>query len=246
MCGYYRKFVLRYAQTARPLYDLTSTKVKFEWKPEHEKAFLQLKVLLTSAPVLAQPDVEKARSGLRPFYIYTDASRVGVGAVLAQEQDDGFLHPIYFASKPLSKAERNYHVTDQEGLAVVYALKKFHYFIYGVHTIVRTDHATLTSLFKRKNVSTRVLRWALEIQRYDLTIEHVKGAANCVADALSRGVVPLSEEVPPTHSENEKIVCVVQGKWLDELREDKDFEPVIDAVENDRDVEVRLPRYEPD
>ncbi|EYB82894.1 hypothetical protein Y032_0348g3182 [Ancylostoma ceylanicum] len=244
MCGYYRKFVLRYAQTARPLYDLTSTKVKFEWKPEHEKAFLQLKVLLTSAPVLAQPDVEKARSGLRPFYIYTDASRVGVGAVLAQEQDDGFLHPIYFASKPLSKAERNYHVTDQEGLAVVYALKKFHYFIYGVHTIVRTDHATLTSLFKRKNVSTRVLRWALEIQRYDLTIEHVKGAANCVADALSRGVVPLSEEVPPTHSENEKIVCVVQGKWLDELREDKDFEPVIDAVENDRDVEVRLPRYE--
>ncbi|KAL6723981.1 hypothetical protein Aduo_018921 [Ancylostoma duodenale] len=162
MSGYYRKFVLRYAQTAKPLYELTSSKVKFDWTAEHEKAFTTLKQLLVQAPVLAQPDVERARDGSRPFYIYTDASKVGVGAVLAQEQDDGFLHPLYFASKPLSQAERNYHVTDQEGLAVVYALKKFHYFIYGVHTIVRTDHATLASLFKRTNVSTRVLRWALE------------------------------------------------------------------------------------
>ncbi|KAL6723933.1 hypothetical protein Aduo_018883 [Ancylostoma duodenale] len=238
MSGYYRKFVLRYAQTAKPLHELTSSKVKFVWKPEHEKAFVTVKELLTKAPVLAQPDVGKARDGTRPFYIYTDASRIG-----AQEQEDGFLHPVYFASKPLSKAERNYHVTDQEGLAVVYALKKFHYFIYGVHTIVRTDHATLTSLFKRKNVSTRILRWALEIQHYDLTIEHVKGAANSVADALSR-VVPLAENVPPTHTEDEKVVCVIQGKWLDELRVDRDFQPIIDAVERGQEMEVRLPRHE--
>ncbi|ETN83732.1 integrase core domain protein [Necator americanus] len=245
MTGYYRKFILRYAQTAKPLYELTSTKVKFEWNSQHERAFITLKELLTHAPVLAQPNIEKARNGSRPFIIYTDASKVGIGAVLAQEQDDGFLHPLYFASKPLSRAEQNYHVTDQEGLAVVYALKKFHYFIYGIPTILRTDHATLTSLFKRTNVSSRVLRWALEVQRYDLTIQHVKGSANSVADALSRGIASADQDSStPTLEENEKVVCLITETWMDELREDDDFTSVIEAVESGKETEVRLPRHE--
>ncbi|EYC17458.1 hypothetical protein Y032_0030g2060 [Ancylostoma ceylanicum] len=95
----------------------------FHWSKEHDDAFEKLKDVMSKAPVLAQPDIEKARNGSRPFVIYTDASREGVGAVLAQEGDDGFLHPLYFASKSLTKAETNYHVTDKEALAVVYALK---------------------------------------------------------------------------------------------------------------------------
>ncbi|EPB77504.1 hypothetical protein ANCCEY_03413 [Ancylostoma ceylanicum] len=76
------------------------------------------------------------------------------------------------------------------------------------------------------------------------TIEHVKGVANSVACALSRGVVPLTENVSPTHTEDEKVVYVVQGRWLEELRADRDFQPVIDAVEGGQDMEVRLPRHE--
>ncbi|WKY07926.1 hypothetical protein Q1695_007431 [Nippostrongylus brasiliensis] len=245
MAGYYRKFVLRYAQTAQPLHDLTSAKKRFEWTPEQEKAFTTLKGLLGTAPVLGQPDIAKARDGTRPFFVYTDASKIGVGAVLAQQQDDGLLHPIYFASKALTRAERNYHVTDQEGLAVIFALKKFHYFIYGIPTIVRTDHASLTSLFKRKNVSGRVLVWALELQRYDPTIEYVKGAANAVADALSRGVAASSEATPPTHTEEEKVVSqVAEESWLEQLKRDKDFEAVFNAIDKDQDDEIRLPRHD--
>ncbi|EYC04967.1 hypothetical protein Y032_0084g1698 [Ancylostoma ceylanicum] len=243
MAGYYREFVLRFAHTAKPLYDLTSTKANFVWTEEHQKAFDMLKQHLTTAPVLAQPDVEKARNGSTPFYIYTDASRSGVGAVLAQEGDDGFLHPLHFASEALSRAERNYHVTDQEALAVIFAVQKFHYFIYGVRTIVRTDHASLTSLFRRANVSPRVLRWALELQRYDLHIEHVKGNANCVADALYRRVAKVEGDAEPTSAINEKVVCTIKSsEWLEELRLDPEFAPVVAAVEDQVDQEVRLPR----
>ncbi|KAL6742337.1 hypothetical protein Aduo_015495 [Ancylostoma duodenale] len=244
MAGYYRKFVLRFAQISKPLYELTSPKNRFLWSTEHEHAFETLKKLLCEAPVLAQPNIEKARDWSRPFVIYTDASRIGLGAVLAQEGDDGLLHPVFFASKSLTQAEKNYHVTDQEALVIVYALKKFHYFIYGVHTIVRTDHAALTSLFKRTNVSPRVLRWALEVQRYSLTIEHVKGAAYCVADALSRGL-PQSISATQGYAEDEKVVCAVQENgWLAELRQDPNFSSLISAIKNERDEEVKLPRHD--
>uniref|UniRef100_A0A7I4YHH5 RNA-directed DNA polymerase n=1 Tax=Haemonchus contortus TaxID=6289 RepID=A0A7I4YHH5_HAECO len=243
MAGYYRKFVLRFSQISKPLFDLTSPKRKFVWSHEHEEAFEALKKTLMEAPVLAQPNIEKARDGSRPFIIYTDASRIGIGAVLAQEGDDSLLHPVFFASKHLSGAERNYHVTDQEALALIFSLKKFHYFIYGVPSIVRTDHSALTSLFKRTNVSPRVLRWALEVQRYDITIEYVKGTANAVADALSRGL-PHSSILTPGYAEDEKVVCSIQAHdWLLELREDPDFATLIKSVESGVTEEVKLPRH---
>ncbi|KAL6742132.1 hypothetical protein Aduo_015320 [Ancylostoma duodenale] len=244
LAGYYRKFVYQFASIAKPLYELTSSKVTYTWGDIHEKAFATLKKVLSSAPVLAQPDIEKARSGERPFIIYKDASGVGVGAVLAQRGEDGLLHPLHFASKPLSRAERNYHITDQEALAVIYALKKFHYFVYGVRTVVRTDHSPLTTLFKRANVSPRILRWALEIQRYNVSIEYVKGTANLVADALSRGIAETSFG-QPTHAEDERVVAKIGcSEWLAELRADDDFKAVVEAVEQGKYVEVKLPRHE--
>lgn len=126
-----------------------------------------------------------ASEGSRPLIMYTDASNEGLRAVLCQERSDKMLHPLYFASKALSKAEKNYHVTDLEALAVVFALKKIHFFIYGLKTIVRTDYKTLTSLFKQTNVSAGALRWALEVQKYNLEIQYAAGKA--LADALSRG-----------------------------------------------------------
>ncbi|XGW22596.1 hypothetical protein V3C99_005091 [Haemonchus contortus] len=246
MCGYYRKFILNFSKIAKSLFELTSSRVPFCWKDEHDKAFQNLKNAITRAPVLGQPNVEAARSGEKPYIIYTDASTHGVGAVLCQEGDDKMIHPLYFASKRLSKAEERYHVTDLEALAIVFALKKFHFFVFGVKTIVRTDHQPLTTLFKRSNVSPRVIRWALEVQSYQLEIEYVKGEANRVADALSRGMTE-SVEAQQDNVELVKVVNSVQTEksWFEELQQDPDYGCLIVKLQQGKDLdEVRLPRHE--
>ncbi|EYC05399.1 hypothetical protein Y032_0082g1560 [Ancylostoma ceylanicum] len=247
MCGYYRKFVLNFAKIAKPMYELTSSKAPFVWNNDATEAFERLKEAIVHAPILGQPDIEGARTGRKPFIIYTDASSLGVGAVLCQEGADKMLHPLYFASKKLSSAEKRYHITDLEALAIVFALKKFHFFVFGVKTIVRTDHQPLTTLFKRNNVSPRVIRWALEVQTYDLTIEYVKGEANKVANALFRGFVAHSDqdEVRIDDAQEIKVVNTVatESAWLQELRNDADYGPIIAKIEEGKEnVEVRLPR----
>ncbi|EYC05726.1 hypothetical protein Y032_0080g1333 [Ancylostoma ceylanicum] len=245
MASYYRKFIAGFSKMAKGLYNLISPKTKWTWTEEENKKFEALKTALVNAPVLAQPDISAAEKGDRPFIIYTDASGEGLGAVLCQEGDDKLLHPVFFASRGLSKAERNYHITDLEALAVMFALQKFHFFVYGLRTIVRTDHQPLTCLFKRTNVSARVLRWALEIQKYRLEIEYVAGKANAVADALSRSAVNLEGE-DPTIPANDMVICEVKcedSEWLKELRADEDFKQLIDDLEKHRDdKDVRLPR----
>ncbi|RCN42425.1 hypothetical protein ANCCAN_11574 [Ancylostoma caninum] len=130
MASFYRKFCLGFSKIAGGLFALTSS--VWKWSAEHEEVFDRVKKMIMKAPVLMQPDIEKARDGSRPFVICTDASTTGLGAVLSQEGDDRHLHPVYFASKGLSKAERRYHVTDLEALAVVFAVRHFHMFIYGL------------------------------------------------------------------------------------------------------------------
>ncbi|RCN37073.1 reverse transcriptase [Ancylostoma caninum] len=246
MASYYRKFILKFAKITECLYQLTSPKTRWRWTEREEKAFEEMKSRLTQAPILAQPDMEGAANESNPFVIFTDASTHGLGAVLCQKGKDGFLHPIYFASKKLSKAEKNYHVTDLEALAVVFAVNKFHFFIYGLKTVVKTDHKPLTSLFKQSNVSARVLRWALQLQKYRLEVQYVAGKANAVADALSRGATTSEEHEQIVCPENEMIVCrtaVEESEWLKELRQDDDFRELISALECGRmDLEVRMPR----
>ncbi|KAL6726229.1 hypothetical protein Aduo_008221 [Ancylostoma duodenale] len=97
MCSYYRKFILGFPKIVGPLHEMTSEKCPYRWTPERKKAFQTLKEAITTAPVLAQPDIEAARCGQKPFQVHTDASYLGLGAVLSQKGDDGFLHPIFFA-----------------------------------------------------------------------------------------------------------------------------------------------------
>ncbi|EYC14758.1 hypothetical protein Y032_0039g138 [Ancylostoma ceylanicum] len=203
-----------------------------------------MKRMICTAPVLAQPDIENARKGTHPFIIFIDASTEGLAAVLSQEGEDKQLHPIFFASKGLSKAEKRYNVTDLEVLAVVFAVRRFHMFIYGLPTIVRTDHKPLTALFKRTNVSARVLRWSLELQRYNLEIQYVKRTANAVADALSRGAARINE-ANSLEGLNEAVVNAVKvrekSKWLEELEKDDQFRVVIELMrKNEPDDAVNL------
>ena len=136
LSSYYRKFVPAFSVVASPLHKLTEKNVEFQWSGECDDAFRKLKGLLTNTPIFAYP-LPKGK-----FIIDTDASHFGIGAVLSQEQNSQERVIAYF-SRSLSRAERNYCVTREELLAVVKAVEKFHYYLYGQKFTVRTDHSSL-------------------------------------------------------------------------------------------------------
>lgn len=178
--SWYRRFVPDFATIAEPLHNLTKGKKKpsrIAWNPEADQAFIKLKSLLVSSPILTTPDFSQ------PFNIHCDASNVGLGVVLCQGPEDA---PIAYASRQLRGAELNYSVTEKECLAVVFALEKFRPYVEGYHFNVFTDHSSLTWLFNQENPPGRIARWVMKLSQYDFKLFHKKGSSNIVPDALSR------------------------------------------------------------
>ncbi len=138
-------------------------------------------------PVLKVADPEQ------PFILQTDASKVGFGAVLSQEDENGEEHPVTYASQKLVPWERNYSVLEKECLAVVWALSYFNVYLKGQNVTVQTDHQPLAWLLKMKNANQRLIRWTLALQPYRLTLRHRKGSDNENTDGLSRGPCVLSD-----------------------------------------------------
>uniref|UniRef100_A0A1I7UR57 RNA-directed DNA polymerase n=1 Tax=Caenorhabditis tropicalis TaxID=1561998 RepID=A0A1I7UR57_9PELO len=250
LVGYYRKFIFNFAQTAASLTPLTSKKTAWIWGQEQEQAFQQLIQSVCTTPVLAQPDAEAAANGRRPFLIYTDASKKGVGAVLAQEGEDGEQHPIAFISKALTPAESRYHVTDLEALGMVYALRRFKAIIYGTQVVVYTDHQPLVSLLKGSPLSDRLMRWSLEVIEYNIKIVFVKGKANAVADALSRGGCPIMQK--ENENETEEMISVISevkkeeelehDLWFAWLREEEGWKELIERLKRgETEGRVKIP-----
>ncbi len=183
LASYYRRFIPNFSKVAAPLHSLTRKNAQFVWTPLCQQAFEQLKKLLTESPVLAFPDFEKN------FLLETDASRAGLGAVLAQKQEDGTIRPIAFASRTLQPHERNYGVSELEGLGVIWATKHFRPYLYGHHCEVYTDHEALKALLNTPQPSGKLARWGMALQELDLTIRYRPGKGNTNADALSRAPV---------------------------------------------------------
>ena len=130
--------------------------------------------------------------------------------MLAQQQADGQVHPIAFASRSLTAPERNYAITELETLGLVWALKIFRAYLLGHRCIVFTDHAACTSLLTNQHPSPKLARWAMVIQELDLDIRHRSGKSNLVADALSQNPLPAAEVLrieveppPPQHDIND-------------------------------------------
>ena len=114
--------------------------VKFEWTQECQESLDILKEKMVTAPILVFPDWSKE------FHVHVDASSIALGVVLAQSGEGNIDHPIAFASRKLSTAEKNYTTTKREGLAMVYALQKFRHYLLGSHFKMFTDHSSLKYL----------------------------------------------------------------------------------------------------
>ncbi|CAM9711188.1 unnamed protein product, partial [Heterosigma akashiwo] len=182
VCGHYRNMVPNFSIVAAPLHELTKKglKERVTWTTECQEAFVTLKKALSSYPILRLPD------WTLPFEVQTDASKLGVGAVLLQERD-GVKCVVAYASRLNSAAQRNYSVYDLELSAVHFALAKFKEYLWlNKGTIIRTDHSALKSLMNIKNPTNRLARWQLALADFDFEIQHLSGKANVIADALSR------------------------------------------------------------
>ena len=140
--GYYRRFIPQFAEIAAPLTDLTckGKPQNVEWMEKQESAFQKLKDHLTTMPVLQVADPS------RPYILQTDASDRGLGAVLSQADDLGEEYPVSFASRKLLPREANYSTIEKECLAIVWALKVFHVYVYGQSFTVQIDHQPLSWL----------------------------------------------------------------------------------------------------
>jgi hypothetical protein len=179
--NYFREYIPMFSKIAAPLDALRHTaKVKEVWTAECQKAFDTFKSLLASAPILSHPDFRP------PFYVATDASNVGVGAVLYQKGPDSRPKWISFMARTLQPAERKYSATKKELLAIVFALNKFHSYLWGNKFTLYTDHRALTYMNTQKELNPMMTTWLDTLFDYTFDVIHRPGINNILPDHLSR------------------------------------------------------------
>lgn len=210
LVNYYGKFVPSLSTLLAPLHRLLQKKTSWSWGAAQQEAFDQVKGILASDRVLAHYDPSK------PLVLACDASPYGVGAVLSHQLDDGSERPIAYASRSLGPAERKYSQLDKEGLAIIFAVRRFHQYIVGRHFTILSDHKPLQRLFQETKgiptlASARIQRWALILGAYDYTIRYKPGLAHANADVFSRLPLPDSPSAVPLPGETTLVLNMLES-----------------------------------
>ena len=201
-------FIRDFSKIAKPLYKLLEKDAKLEWDAECQQWFDELKAYLTTEPIVRAPDWHL------PFEVMCDASDLVVRAVLGQRVE-GKPYVVYYSSKTLNEAQRNYTTTKRELLAVVYALDKFRSYLIGSDIVIFTNHSTLKYLLTKQNSKARLIRWVLLLQEFNFQIRDKKGVENVVADHLSRLAIAHNTHNPPIFDEfpEESLLTVNIAPW---------------------------------
>ena len=180
LATFYRRFIRGFSTLATPITDCIR-KGNFEWTKTADKAFLDIKKRMTQAPILRLPDFSKV------FEVACDASGVGIGGVLSQEN-----HPIAFFSEKLNEARTRYSTYDKELYAVVQALRYWRHYLIPQEFVLFSDHEALRFLSSQKKLNPRHAKWVEFIQAYTFILKHHAGTENKVADALSHRALLLN------------------------------------------------------
>ena len=188
LAQYYRRFIPNFTKLAKPLTDLTRKDNAFDWQSPQQNAFDELIKALTSPPVLTLFDPTK------PCRIYTDASKIGIGATLAQTDEQGIEHVIEYFSRRLQPCQENYTAAELECFAIVESIEHFEVYLNLPFTVI-TDHSALQWLLTLKKAKGRLYRWSVKLSTYTFKIIHKAGKSQQHVDALSRS--PISMHLTP-------------------------------------------------
>lgn len=188
--SFYRKFIPNLSDLIAPIQELLKkySSNTLKWTNLQKDRMNLLKTKLSNPPILTLPDYSKV------FYLRTDASDTGLGAVLLQSVD-GILKPVAYASRSLLDREKRYAVIERECLSIVWAVEKFKNYLYGKEFILQTDQQPLTYLRNMRNGNNKLMRWCLSLQAYSFSLDYIKGSHNVGADFLSRGAVQYNPAV---------------------------------------------------
>lgn len=191
LASYFRKFIESFSIIAKPLYNLIKKDVDFTFGESEQSAFNILKQKLIEAPILAIYNPSALTE------LHCDASCLGFGAVLMQQQPSKSMHPVFYFSKRTTEVESRYHSFELETLAIVYALRRFRIYLQGIRFIIITDCSAVTQTLQKRDMNPRISRWSLELQCYDFEIVHRPGNRMTHVDALSRSFGILVVEDNP-------------------------------------------------
>jgi hypothetical protein len=198
LANWVREYVPRFAEIAAPLTDLLHKGKTFKCTPAVQEAFDNLKAAIDKPLMLHRPNPELN------FLLQTDASGVGIAAVLYQEQQHT-RRIISYASARLNEAQRRYHINEQECLAIVWAVKKYRPYLEEGPFVLRTDNKALLWLNTAKESNAKLTRWALHLQEFSFAVEHCPGKENELPDLLSR---QPDENVVDTEDEDDERMLV--------------------------------------
>ena len=212
--GYYCRHIFKYATLVLFLSQLLKkSELPLVWIPSYTKAFHTLKQKLISAPVLVPPNWNK------DFDVYVDASNVTIGNILSQKDDSQHNHLIYFASRQLNVAKKNYFVVEREALGMIFSVQKFCHYLLGYKFIFYVDHNALKYIINKPQLNGRVARWVLLLQEFNFIIQIRPRKHHANADHLLQildelGFELIDDEFPDTQLFN---VDVTHPEYADRI-----------------------------